>query len=52
MKKSQTMTATSKQPARATASNAGRLKTKLTFETNNQAYLWITDRGRSRLIKH
>lgn len=29
-----------------------RLKTRLAFETNSQAYLWITDRGRSRLIKH
>ena len=52
MKKSRTMTETSKQPGRETASHAGRLKTKLTFETNNQAYLWITDKGRSRLIKH
>lgn len=52
MKKSQNMTGTNKQPARGASSNAGRLKTKLTFETNNQAYLWITDRGRSRLIKH
>jgi len=29
-----------------------RLKTLLTFETSSQSYLWITDRGRSRLIKH
>lgn len=29
-----------------------RLKTMLTFETDSQAYLWTTDRGRSRLIKH
>ena len=29
-----------------------RLKTLVTFESNSQAYLWITDRGRSRLIKH
>ena len=29
-----------------------RLKTVLTFESKAQAYLWITDRGRSKLIKH
>lgn len=29
-----------------------RLRTKLTFETNTQAYLWITDRGRAKLVKH
>lgn len=29
-----------------------RLKTCLTFESRSQAYLWTTDRGRSRLIKH
>ncbi len=29
-----------------------RLKTSLTFKTEHQAYLWTTDRGRSRLIKH
>lgn len=29
-----------------------RLKTLLTFETDSRTYLWITDRGRSRLIKH
>ena len=29
-----------------------RLKTVLTFETKAQAYLWTTDRGRSKLIKH
>ena len=33
-------------------STTGRLKTRLTFETSNQAYLWVTDRGRSRLLKH
>ena len=37
---------------RVNADSDGRLKTTLTFETNSQAYLWITDRGRSRLIKH
>jgi len=29
-----------------------RLKTSLTFKIEHQAYLWTTDRGRSRLIKH
>lgn len=29
-----------------------RLKTVLSFEAGCQAYLWTTDRGRSRLIKH
>ena len=29
-----------------------RLKTLLTFESSSQSYLWVTDRGRSRLIKH
>jgi hypothetical protein len=29
-----------------------RLKTHVTFETSLQSYLWTTDRGRSRLIKH
>ncbi|MDE2424580.1 MAG: hypothetical protein KGO96_01545 [Elusimicrobia bacterium] len=29
-----------------------RLKTSLTFESDCQSYLWVTDRGRSRLIKH
>ena len=38
--------------AREAGPAAERLKTKLTYEINSQAYLWITDRGRSRLIKH
>jgi len=29
-----------------------RLKTLLTFQSQTQVYLWTTDRGRSRLIKH
>lgn len=29
-----------------------RLKTLLTFQSQSQVYLWTTDRGRSRLIKH
>lgn len=29
-----------------------RLRTLVTFENSSQSYLWITDRGRSRLIKH
>lgn len=29
-----------------------RRTTRLSFEFNSQAYLWITDRGRSRPIKH
>lgn len=29
-----------------------RLRTLVTFEQTCQSYLWITDRGRSRLIKH
>ena len=31
---------------------AARLNTHLTYEANCEAYLWITDRGRSRLLKH
>lgn len=31
---------------------AQRLTTQVTFETSCQSYLWVTDRGRSRLIKH
>lgn len=34
------------------AAGRPRLKTQLTFESSCQSYLWITDRGRSRLIKH
>ncbi len=33
-------------------SSGERLRTMLTFRSENQAYSWITDRGRSRLIKH
>jgi hypothetical protein len=29
-----------------------RLKTVLTFESERNSYLWITDRGRNKLIKH
>lgn len=29
-----------------------RLKTQVTFQSGTQCYLWTTDRGRSRLIKH
>ena len=29
-----------------------RLRTLVTFENRSQSYLWTTDRGRSRLIKH
>lgn len=29
-----------------------RLTTQVTFESSCQSYLWVTDRGRSRLIKH
>lgn len=29
-----------------------RLTTQVTFESSCQSYLWLTDRGRSRLIKH
>lgn len=29
-----------------------RLRTSVTFESQHQSYLWVTDRGRSRLIKH
>ena len=29
-----------------------RLKTLLSFVSDHQAYVWTTDRGRSRLIKH
>lgn len=32
--------------------SSDRLTTQLTFASDCQAYLWITDRGRSRLIKH
>ncbi|MBI5630895.1 MAG: hypothetical protein HY921_08430 [Elusimicrobia bacterium] len=31
---------------------ADRVKRKLTYESQTESYLWITDRGRSRLIKH
>ena len=34
------------------AAPAARLKTSLTFTNEHQAYLWSTDRGRSRMIKH
>ena len=37
---------------RETAQAKPRLKTLVTFETSLQSYLWTTDRGRSRLIKH
>lgn len=36
----------------SSAPQANRLKTSLTFRSEHQAYLWVTDRGRSRLIKH
>ena len=29
-----------------------RLKRELTFRSSSQSYVWVTDRGRSRLIKH
>lgn len=29
-----------------------RLTTQVKFENSCQSYLWFTDRGRSRLIKH
>ena len=34
------------------AAGGERLKTSLVFESSSQVYLWTTDRGRSRLIKH
>ena len=39
--------------ARAAAGGpAKRLTTQVTFQSSSQCYLWTTDRGRSRLIKH
>jgi hypothetical protein len=35
-----------------TPQNRVRLTTQVTFEKSRQSYLWVTDRGRSRLIKH
>ena len=29
----------------------GRVRTQLTADRNHQAYLWLTDRGKSRVIK-
>ena len=37
------------QPERKTAA---RLTTSVIFQPQSQSYLWSTDRGRSRLIKH
>ncbi len=37
---------------REVSASGSRLKTTLTFSNSSQAYLWITDRGRSRLLKH
>lgn len=34
------------------AINSSRLTTLVTFESDSRSYLWTTDRGRSRLIKH
>lgn len=31
---------------------AARLKTVVRFESDNNSYLWTTDRGRTKLIKH
>lgn len=31
---------------------ASRLTTQVTFESSSQTYFWMTDRGRSKLIKH
>ena len=38
--------------ARTVALSCEKPKNLLTFETTIQSYLWITDRGRSRLVKH
>lgn len=35
-----------------TCAPTARLKTLVTFESESRTYLWTTDRGRSRLIKH
>jgi hypothetical protein len=31
---------------------SSRLTTQVTFESSSQSYFWMTDRGRSKLIKH
>ena len=42
-----------KHGMRAKVTGENRLKTTLTFEPGSRAYLWTTDRGRSRVvIKH
>ncbi|MBI4061827.1 MAG: hypothetical protein HY403_10380 [Elusimicrobia bacterium] len=52
MKKNQTPNGR-KHGMRSKVASADRLKTTLTFEPASQAYLWTTDRGRSRfVIKH
>lgn len=52
MNKLETARAARKHGNKARLVSSTRLKTKLTFESANQTYLWLTDRGRSRLIKH
>lgn len=53
MKKLEPASAARKHGGKARPVGSARLKTKLTFESASQAYLWITDRGRSKpLIKH
>ena len=39
-------------PMHETCQARPRLTTQVTFESQRQSYLWTTDRGRSRLIKH
>lgn len=34
-----------------TATPTHRARTRLTFERVNQAYCWLTDKGRSRVVK-
>jgi hypothetical protein len=43
---------TTETEVRETPALKQRLKTSLSYEQSCQSYLWTTDRGRSRLIKH
>lgn len=40
------------EAAAASGTPMKRLTTQVTFQSSAQCYLWTTDRGRSRLIKH
>ena len=46
------LAARSRHDVHEAGQSRARLTTQVTFESSRQSYLWFTDRGRSRLIKH